>query len=94
MNKLSSVYHAGAGVRTLKELARSYLTISKDTARIVSRVKVIYRSWGIPCVGKQVYTQRHRAEWLAKINEVSGVTIPKRNNSDSLPRKLSEPKMF
>jgi hypothetical protein len=29
MNKLSSVYHGGAGVRTLKELARSYLTISK-----------------------------------------------------------------
>jgi hypothetical protein len=33
LNKLSSVYHGGAGVRTLKELARSYLTISKDLAR-------------------------------------------------------------
>src|SRR5258707_445731 len=44
MNKLSSVYHGGAGVRTLKELARSYLTISKDLARVMSRVKAIYRS--------------------------------------------------
>jgi transposase len=70
MNKLSSVYHGGAGVRTLKELARSYLTISKDLGRVMSRVKAIYRSWGIPCVGKQVYAPRHRAEWLAKITEV------------------------
>jgi transposase len=36
----------------------------------MSRVKAIYRSWGIPCAGKQVYTPRHRAEWLAKITEV------------------------
>ena len=70
MNKLSSVYHGGAGVRTLRELARSYLTISKDLARVMSRVKAIYRSWGIPCAGKQVYAPRHRAEWLAKIIEV------------------------
>jgi Transposase len=62
MNKLSPVYHGEAGVRTLKELARSYLTISKDLARVMTRVKAIYRSWGIPCVGKQVYAPRHRAE--------------------------------
>jgi transposase len=70
MNKLSSVYHGGAGVRTLRELARSYLTLSKDLARVMSRVKAIYRSWGIPCAGKQVYAPRHRAQWLAKISEV------------------------
>jgi transposase len=70
MNKLSSVYHGGAGVRTLRELARSYLTISKDLGRVMSRVKAIYRSWGIPCAGKQVYAPRHRAEWLGKITEV------------------------
>src|SRR5258708_6837503 len=70
MNKLSSVYHGGAGIRTLKELARSYLTISKDLARVMTRVKAIYRSWGIPCAGKQVYAPPHRAEWLAKIAQV------------------------
>ena len=32
-------------------------------------MKAIYRSWAIPCSGKQVYTSCHRAEWLAKINE-------------------------
>jgi transposase len=70
MNKLNSVYHGEAGVRALKELARSYLTISKDLARVMTRVKAIYRSWGIPCAGKQVYALHHRAEWLAKITEV------------------------
>ena len=69
-NQLRSVYHGDHGLRVLKELARSYLTISKDLARVMTRVKAIYRSWGIPCAGKQVYAPRHRGEWLAKITEV------------------------
>ena len=32
-------------------------------------MKAIYRSWAIPCTGKQVYAACHRAEWLAKIHE-------------------------
>jgi hypothetical protein len=35
----------------------------------MTRVKAIYRSWAIPCTGKQVYAPRHRAEWLGKIAE-------------------------
>jgi len=69
LNSLRPVYHGEHGVRTLKELARSYLTISKDLGRVMSRLKAIYRSWGIPCTGKQVYASRYRAEWLAKIAE-------------------------
>jgi len=68
-NQLKPVYHGEHGVRTLKELVRSYLTISKDTARVMTRVKALYRSWAIPCTGKQVYAPQHRAEWLAKIRE-------------------------
>ena len=48
---------------------RSYLTITKDLGRVMTRVKAIYRSWAIPCSGKQVYAPRHRAEWLGKIGE-------------------------
>ena len=48
---------------------RSYLTVNNDFARVLSRVKAIYRSWAIPCSGKQLYASRHRAQWLAKINE-------------------------
>jgi transposase len=69
LNHLSPVYHGEHGLRTLKELVRSYLTISKDLARVMTRVKALYRSWAIPCTGKQVYAPGHRAAWLAKISE-------------------------
>jgi transposase len=69
MNKLNPVYHGEQGMRTLKELARSYLTITRDLTRVMSRLKAIYRSWAIPCAGQQVYAPRYRTEWLAKISE-------------------------
>ncbi|MGB8683534.1 MAG: transposase [Candidatus Binatus sp.] len=69
LNHLSPVYHGEHGLRSLKELVRSYLTITKDLGRVMSRVKAIYRSWAIPCTGKQVYASRHRAEWMGKLGE-------------------------
>src|SRR5438445_7667071 len=69
LNHLNPVYHGEHGLRSLKELVRSYLTITKDLGRVMSRVKAIYRSWAIPCSGKQVYARCHRSEWLGKITE-------------------------
>jgi len=66
---VSAVYHGENGLRTLKELSRSYLTITKDLTRTMNRVKALYRSWSIPCAGASVYAPRHRAEWLSKIQE-------------------------
>src|ERR1700676_4782027 len=71
-NLLRPVYHGEHGVRTLKELSRSYLTISGDLARVMTRLKALYRSWAIPCAGKQVYAPRHREQWLDKITEAGG----------------------
>ncbi len=68
-NHLKAVYHGERAIRTLKELARSYLTITQDLTRVRNRLKALYRSWGIPAAGTQVYAMRHRSEWLAKINE-------------------------
>jgi transposase len=68
-NYLNPVYHGEHGLRTLKELARSYLTITKDLTRVMNRLKALYRSWAIPCSGKEVYASRHRSEWLGKITE-------------------------
>src|SRR5215472_10695719 len=48
LNHLNPVYHGEHGLRTLKELVRSYLTVTRDLARVKSRVKAIYRSWAIP----------------------------------------------
>ena len=45
--------------RMLKELSRSYLTISKDLGRVMNRLKALYRSWAIPCAGTQVYAPRY-----------------------------------
>jgi hypothetical protein len=51
-NYLSPIYHGENGVRTLKELARSYLTITRDLTRVMSRITAVYRSWAIPCAGQ------------------------------------------
>ena len=66
---LRAVYHGENGLRTLRELARSYQVVSKDLKRVMNRLKALYRSWGIPCTGTQVYSRRHREQWLKKIRE-------------------------
>ncbi|HEY6250498.1 MAG TPA: transposase [Candidatus Angelobacter sp.] len=66
---LTPVYHGEAGVRTLRELSRSYLTITKDLTRVMNRLKALYRSWAIPCAGEKVYSPRHRSAWLENLTE-------------------------
>src|ERR1700687_4777040 len=66
-NQLKPVYHGETGVRMLRELSRSYLTLVKDLSRVMNRLKAVYRSWAIPCAGRDVYYTRNRAQWLAKI---------------------------
>ena len=68
-NHLKLVYHGETGVRMLRELARSYLTIVEDQSRVMSRLKAVYRSWAIGCAGRDVYYIRHRAQWLEKLRE-------------------------
>src|SRR5215467_203351 len=69
LNDLKPVYHGENGIRMLRELARSYLTIVKDLSRVMNRLKALYRSWAIPCAGRDVYYRRHRSQWLEKIPE-------------------------
>jgi len=61
-HQLKPVYHGEHGIRTWKELGRSYLTVSKDLTRTMNRIKSLYRSWAIPCPGTTVYAPRHRLE--------------------------------
>jgi hypothetical protein len=69
---LRPVYHGEQGLRTLRELGRSYQTLSQDLNRVMNRIKALYRGWGIACGGTQVYAPRYREEWLNKI-EHAGV---------------------
>jgi hypothetical protein len=62
---VSPVYHGESGVRVLRELARSYLAITKDITRVRNRLKGLYRSWAIPCA--KVYSPRHRMAWLCDL---------------------------
>ena len=41
LNQLQAVYHGKNGIRTLKELSRSYLTINKDLTRVMNRLKAL-----------------------------------------------------
>jgi len=66
---LTPVYHGENGVRTLRELGRSYITVTKDLTRVMNRIKALYRSWAIPCPGAKVYSSRHRNAWLEKLLE-------------------------
>ena len=61
---LRPVYHGENGLRTLRELARSYQTIGKDLTRVMNRLKALYRGWGIACAGTRVYAPRYREEWI------------------------------
>jgi hypothetical protein len=38
---LSPVYHGENGIRTLKELARSYLAVTQDLTRVMNRLKAL-----------------------------------------------------
>jgi transposase len=66
---LRPVYHGENGLRTLRELGRSYQTISQDLQRVMNRIKALYRGWGIACSGTRVYAPRYREEWLQKIKQ-------------------------
>src|SRR5438445_4918203 len=54
LNDLEPVYHGETGVRMLRELALSYLTIVKDLSRVMNRLKELDRSRAIPCAARTV----------------------------------------
>jgi hypothetical protein len=84
-NYLKAVYHGEHGARTLKELVRSYLTISKDVACVMTRVKALYRNRAVPRTGKQVHAPRHRVEWLAKISQPGCTSVRSSTTNSSTP---------
>ena len=69
LNALSAVYHGKQSTQTLKEYARSYLSLQQDSTRIMNRLKAIYRGRGIGCRGPSVYRLKNRKEWLEKLKD-------------------------
>jgi len=76
---LTPVYHGECGVRTLRELGRSYLTITKDLTRVMNRLKALYRSWAIRCAGQKVYSS-------AGVGQITGTRpMPRSSPRSSCP---------
>ena len=69
LGSLKAVYHGDNGVRTLKELVRSYDCLVSDTTRVMNRLKAIYRGRAIGCAGHEIYRQDRRQQWLEKLTE-------------------------
>jgi transposase len=68
-NSLKAIYHGENSSRTLKELARSYITLQQDSTRVKNRIKAIFRGRGIACQGQVVYGSKKRQEWLQKLED-------------------------
>jgi transposase len=69
LGSLKGVYHGDNGVRTLKELVRTYDCLVSDTTRVMNRLKAIYRGRAIACAGHDIYRQDRQAQWLAQLRE-------------------------
>src|SRR5258706_3278030 len=63
---LRAVYHGDNGVRTLKELVRTYDSLVSDTTRVMNRLKAIYRGRAIGCGGHDIYTQERQEEGVVR----------------------------
>ncbi|MBA3355085.1 MAG: transposase [Pyrinomonadaceae bacterium] len=66
---LKAVYHGDHGVRTLKELVRTYDCLVSDSTRVMNRLKAIFRGRAIACGGHEVYRQDRSEQWLEKLRE-------------------------
>jgi transposase len=53
--------------KRLKSLTHTYGMVKKDTVRIQSRIKAIYRSCGISTSDSNVYTSGQRQQWIDKV---------------------------
>jgi transposase len=69
LGSLKAVYHGDNGVRTLKELVRTYDCLVSDTTRVMNRLKAIFRGRAIAYQGHDLYRPAQRKQWLEKLRE-------------------------
>jgi transposase len=66
---LRSVYHGDKGMRALKELVRNYDCLTRDTTRVMNRLKAIFRGRAIACPGHDIYRPDRRQHWVKMLTE-------------------------
>jgi hypothetical protein len=67
---LRPVYHGENGLRTLRDLGRSYQTISKDLTRVMNRLKALYRGWGILLASRTCEENQSCVRKSARLNDM------------------------
>jgi transposase len=70
-NSLNPVYHGEHSTREIKELAQSYRALVKDSTRVKSRLKALFRARSIDCSGSAVYNPDQRKCWLKQLENTS-----------------------
>ena len=64
---LSVVYHGETSASEVQHAARSYRLLIEDTARVMGRLKAVFRGQAVACAGKKLYGKRHREDYLAQL---------------------------
>jgi len=70
-DRLSPVFHGETKLRSLRELARTYVVLTKEQTRTMNRIKALYRSYAIACAGQACYGPKQRDTWLAQLPHTS-----------------------
>ena len=64
---LSPVYHGESSGLELQQVTRSYTLLTKDTTRVMGRLKAVFRGQAVSCAGKKLYGKLHRQEYLTQL---------------------------
>ena len=56
---------------TLRELGRTHAMVVQDVVRVQNRIKALLRSRGVPALGKSLYSENSREEFLSKLPDSS-----------------------
>jgi transposase len=70
-HSLSPVYHGERSTRELKEFARSYDAIVKDSSRVKNRLKALFRARSIDCSGSAIYNPDEQKRWLEQLENAA-----------------------
>jgi transposase len=95
-NRISAVFHQDTGLRSLRELARTYAVLTKEQTRTMNRIKALYRGWAIPCSGQSCYGAKQRNSWLEKlpyaaVRERAKIYYQQLESVQELRRKVRQP---
>lgn len=70
-HSLNPVYHGERSTREIKEFARSYDSIVKDSTRVKSRLKALFRARSIDCSGSAIYNTDEQKCWLKQLDSAA-----------------------